>query len=199
MFNTQLITAILSLLWSPLHVSIVRDILGMIPKYWDRVAASSSGNYHPQFALGFGGLVRHSVVVAYFCYRLALSNGLSKWQTDIVIAAGLLHDAFKQGLDGASNHTVHEHPEICANWLRQIALEYFSERPRQFILCMADVVETHMGAFTASKYSDVVHEVPTETMQKIVSDADMISATPELGFDFDRMVETIKKEVAKRG
>ena len=36
------------------------NIINMLPDYWFSEAASSTGKYHPEYALGEGGLLRHS-------------------------------------------------------------------------------------------------------------------------------------------
>ena len=38
------------------------ELLKLLPDYFYHVEASSSGKYHPAFALGEGGLVRHTKV-----------------------------------------------------------------------------------------------------------------------------------------
>ena len=40
--------------------SFVHDALIKLPDYFFHVAASSTGKYHPAYALGEGGLVRHT-------------------------------------------------------------------------------------------------------------------------------------------
>ena len=37
-----------------------------LPLYWWEVPASSTGKYHPSYALGDGGLMRHSISVVRF-------------------------------------------------------------------------------------------------------------------------------------
>ena len=39
--------------------TLAKDLLEGLPDYFYTVPASSSGKYHPQYALGEGGLVRH--------------------------------------------------------------------------------------------------------------------------------------------
>ena len=36
------------------------ELLKILPDYWYEVPASSTGKYHPEYALGDGGLLRHS-------------------------------------------------------------------------------------------------------------------------------------------
>ena len=83
--------------------------------YFFTVPASSSGKYHPDFARGNGGLVRHTKAVTYFAnelLRAELENKtLTRFDADLVIVAAISHDIKKQG-DGSTGHTMlKEHPE----------------------------------------------------------------------------------------
>ena len=35
-------------------------VIKLLPDYWFTIPASSTGKYHPEYALGDGGLLRHS-------------------------------------------------------------------------------------------------------------------------------------------
>jgi len=153
--------------------SLLEQIVALLPGYWFSVPASSSGKYHPTFSLGEGGLVRHSIVVAYLARRNALAWGMTEWEQDVLTAAGLVHDGLKQGADGSEGHTVHEHPVLMANFIR----EHFAGEAAEL---MAHCIESHMGQWTTSKYSDVVLPAPTDKYQWALSAADMAAATKEL-------------------
>ena len=45
-------------------------IIEMLPEYWFHEAASSTGKYHPTYALGEGGLLRHSKAAIRIGYEL---------------------------------------------------------------------------------------------------------------------------------
>ena len=45
-------------------------ILKSLPDYWYSVPASSTGKYHPEYALGEGGLLRHSKAAMRIGYEL---------------------------------------------------------------------------------------------------------------------------------
>ena len=45
-------------------------IIDILPDYWLEEAASSTGKYHPSYALGTGGLLRHSKAAMRIGYEL---------------------------------------------------------------------------------------------------------------------------------
>lgn len=169
------IDSILDMIVSEEIRALAEAIIALLPEYWWHVAASSSGKYHPEFSLGEGGLVRHSIVTAVFARRIALAWGLTEEEQDLLTVAGLVHDGLKQGKE--EGHTVHEHPALMAEMIRS----NFPGRNGEFL---AHVIESHMGKWTTSKYSDVVLTAPTDVYQRCLSAADMCAATKELGFSF---------------
>ena len=46
------------------------ELLKILPDYWYEVPASSTGKYHPEYALGDGGLLRHSKAAMRIGYEL---------------------------------------------------------------------------------------------------------------------------------
>jgi len=57
--------------------------------------ASSSGKYHPGYALGVGGLVRHTKAAMIVAKALFQTDNLSEKEEDLVMAALALHDIAK--------------------------------------------------------------------------------------------------------
>lgn len=73
-----------------------------VPDYFWTDGASSSGKYHPQFAQGEGGLVRHTKAVVMFAEELLRMSSYAYMREeykDYVIAACLVHDTAKYGLE----------------------------------------------------------------------------------------------------
>lgn len=74
----------------------------LCPDYFWTCPCSTSGKYHPQFALGKGGLIRH--VRSAIWWGIELSRALETEQyNDEMIAALLLHDLIKNGKGLKSN------------------------------------------------------------------------------------------------
>lgn len=106
------------------------------------VPASSSGKYHPLFAQGEGGLVRHSKAVAQTAYGLA---GLLNvpGNKDRFVVAGLMHDMWKLGPEGNSSFTDPKHGSLAAEALARVGM---SEE--------ADLAGPHMGNFSKGQYKN---------------------------------------------
>ena len=166
--------------------------------YFFEVPASSSGKYHPKFALGDGGLVRHTKAVAYFLNELLRPSiefeAVTRHDADLLIVAAIAHDIKKQG-DGIEGHTVKEHPQLAAEYVMEMWREHngkrlISEEDAEYI---CDAVRTHMGP-----WSD---EPPTTQDQILVFYADYIASRKEItGLGFidegnNTLVEAYEKPV----
>lgn len=90
------------------------------------VPASSTGKYHPDFANGDGGLVRHTVAVVEIADTLGELHEFTARQRSIVVIAALLHDACKYaarvGVERWGAYSTKPHGEIAflelsENWL----------------------------------------------------------------------------------
>lgn len=71
------------------------------PDYFWTDGASSSGKYHPQFAHGIGGTVRHTKAVVMFAEELLRMSSYAYMKDeykDFVIVACLIHDTNKYGI-----------------------------------------------------------------------------------------------------
>ena len=74
-----------------------------IPNYFWDVGASSTGKYHPQYALGDLGLARHTcALVRILNYILGIDcwkNDFTSRERDLMRVAGIMHDSRKSGDD----------------------------------------------------------------------------------------------------
>lgn len=150
-------------------------------EYFFEVPASSSGKYHPDFARGEGGLVRHTKAVVYFTNeftRPSIELGkINRYEADLLIIAALAHDIKKQG-DGVGKHTVSEHPQIAADYVDDMWNKYgqdlLTDGSMDYI---CDVIESHMGPWSKP--------VPKTHQQLLVFFADYTASRKEiLGLDF---------------
>ena len=72
-----------------------------VPDHFWTDGASSSGKFHPKFAQGVGGLVRHTKAVVMFAEELLRMRSYAYMKDeykDFVIAACIVHDTMKYGL-----------------------------------------------------------------------------------------------------
>lgn len=165
----------------------VRIILGELPDYFFRTAASSTGKYHPSYALGSGGLVRHTKAAVKICNDLlSLEYNTVKfeeWQRDIMIAALILHDGMKHGLEG-SQYTVAEHPVVMADYIKGHKADYsFTDEELDLL---TNCISTHMGQWnTDFKTKAQIMNKPSTEEQYFVHLCDYLASRKYLDVSFD--------------
>lgn len=117
----------------------VEACLGDAPEYFWRVPASSSGKYHPEWAQGEGGLVRHTKAAVGVAVDLLRAYPHLEKDRDFIIAALLLHDTLKRGT--GEGHTVKEHPLLPEQYYRAHA-ELIGRRAYRKVMAL---IRGHMG------------------------------------------------------
>lgn len=161
--------------------------LDLLPEYFYRIPSSSTGRYHPSYALGEGGLVRHTKAAARFAYHMfqldQTKDDFMPIERDAMLAAILLHDGHKQG-DGSSGFTTHEHPQTCANWvLKNPALDGII--PEDIRHLIAVCISSHMGQWNTSKQSKVTLPKPETSFQKFVHLCDYLASRKDIELHFE--------------
>ncbi len=163
---------------------ITKNLIRQLPDYFFEVAASSTGKYHPQYALGFQGLIRHTqaaVRIANDLLQLETFRGLSK-DKDYIIAALILHDGIKHGWEN-SKYSVANHPILASNFvINNIPPEEDTEPYRK----IAELIETHMGQFnTDYKNGLEILKKPSTKAQSFVHLCDYLASRKYLEFIFE--------------
>lgn len=156
-----------------------------LPDYFFTVPASSSGKYHPSYALGDGGLVRHTkaaVSIAHELFNLEMFPFTNDEQ-DLIIVSLILHDGLKQG-DGNGKRTVFDHPIFAANFVKRCNIEsqLLTDEQEVFVV---NAIESHMGQWNTSKYSKVELPKPKNKFQKYVHLCDYLASRKYLEFNFE--------------
>ena len=149
---------------------VARLLDDVVPDYFWLVAASSSGKYHPWYSLGYGGLVRHTkaaVKIASDLLELEQYRHLSK---DYILAALILHDTFKHGLNG-EQYTVFEHPLVAASQVYKNCLPEFKDDMYEISVLIA----SHMGQWTSVENKPILPAPVTED-QKFVHLCDFLAS-----------------------
>jgi hypothetical protein len=156
----------ISLIQSKEKQEFVREALALLPDYFFTIPASSTGKYHPSYALGEGGLVRHTkaaVIIFYDIANLEMFH-VTPEERDLGIVALILHDGLKNGIE-QNTYTLTKHPvinEVCS------------------------YIETHMGQWnTDYKTQEEVLEKPSTKMQKLVHLADYLASRKYLELNFN--------------
>lgn len=161
-------------------------LLELLPMYFYEIAASTTGKYHPKFALGEQGLIRHTKVAVLMGHILLENNcighSFNDREKDLMLIALLLHDGLKTGKE-YSKYTIHEHPIVAADFVKENASKTkLTEEDANFI---ANVIETHMGEWNTNKYSNVVLPVPSNKYQRFVHMADYLASRRFIDVEFN--------------
>lgn len=172
----------LSYILDPNLKDFAKAIIEGADDYFFEVPASSSGKYHPDFARGRGGLVRHTKAVAYFTNELIRPNiefdEITRYDGDCLIVAAIAHDIKKQG-DGVEGHTVKEHPKLASEYIKHVWAdkEFQDVIDKGTLHYICSVIESHMGPWQEPQ--------PKTLEQRIVFYADYIASRKEIvGLDF---------------
>lgn len=159
----------------------------MLPDYFFEVAASSTGKYHPKYALGDGGLIRHTKAAVFIAKELLSIEMYSKFtddEKDLIIVSLILHDGLKHGED-KSAFTVAEHPVIVANWLNDNT-ELSEILPAAYMEILTCAISSHMGQWnTDYKTKKEILPKPKTSLQKFVHQADYLASRKYLEFNFE--------------
>ena len=171
---------------NPKYVENVKILIDLLPDYFFKVAASSTGKYHPSFSLGEGGLVRHTKAAVRIANELlennSLFNGFTRNEKDSLICSLLIHDGLKHGKEN-SEYTVFDHPLQISRFVRENKDKLtFNEEEINFI-CSA--VETHMGEWTRDYKGNEILQKPTTKYQKFVHMCDFLSSRKFLDIKFE--------------
>lgn len=160
-------------------------IINILPEYFFEIPASSTGKYHPSYALGDGGLVRHTKAAVRIAVELFSieSYELTEEQKDYIIASLILHDGCKSGLT-YNKYTVTEHPLIVAKLIRDNADNSINTE------IIATNIESHMGGWCFDyKTKKQILPKPNTKIQHFVHLCDYLASRKCLEFDFETLVE----------
>ena len=173
---------------------LVKMALGRVPEEFWTAAASSSGKYHPAFAAGTGGLVRHTRAAVWFAKQiLELENAPYAYMTDYIYAALILHDTAKHGILWGET-TVHDHPLLVREYISQDELPV---EMWQRWLGINHLISTHMGQWRTSKYSDVELPQITEGAQFFVHTCDLLASKKSVSLDFLVPIEDTEGDIER--
>ncbi len=166
--------------------------IGILPAYFFTVAASSSGKYHPDYALGDGGLLRHTKAAVRIAFALlnteTFGGRYTTGQKSAMISALILHDGAKHGIP-KQKHTIKNHPAaICRHLEGKIedarsvtGLEPLTLVKREAIY---GLIRSHMGQWNTSD-ADVPLPKPTTPAQKFVHLCDYLASRKQIEYNFE--------------
>lgn len=166
----------------------LKKLIKLLPDYFFEIPASSTGKYHPKFALGEGGLVRHTKVAVRIAYELLNNNIIGIKFTDrdkdLIIMALTLHDGLKNGLEH-DKYTKFDHPLLISKYIMENKdkLKMDIDDLRK----MCSMIESHMGEWTYDNYKKKeVLPKPKTAEQRFVHMCDFLASKKFLDVEFSR-------------
>ncbi len=163
-----------------------KKLLELVPDYFFEVPAASTGKYHPAFAQGEKGLVRHTKVAIRIAKDILdveyMNNGFTKDEKDLILIALLFHDSHKLGKE-KERYTRFDHPLLAANFIRENKEKTtFTDKE---IELLASTIASHMGQWNQSDYSDIILPKPKNKYEFFVHMCDYLSSKKYLDVKFD--------------
>lgn len=162
---------------------LVIDCMFKVPDYFFAIPASSTGKHHPSYALGEGGLVRHTKAAVKIAMDLLSLEQNSTMDRDSVIAALILHDVMKNGPDN-TGYTEFKHPLYAADLIGQ----WRDDHPdmvigtRERVSEIMGMITCHMGQWNKdTKHTDpftspAVLPKPRTKEQQLVHTCDYLAS-----------------------
>ena len=151
-------------------------LLDNLPEYIWHVGASSTGKYHPAYSLGEGGLVRHTKAAVKLANDLLTLELYAKLvpHRDEIIAALILHDSVKKGMNGNKFTTI-DHPLEASKLVRECANKsYLGESVHVDNIC--NNIESHMGQWNKDRFGNEIMPKPRTLEQKFVHLCDYLAS-----------------------
>lgn len=160
------------------------ELIKTIPSYFYQVPASSTGKYHPEYALG-GGLYRHTLALCRIMNHIFEVSNYTSRDKDLMRIAGMMHDTRKSGDQEAYNinhYTNFDHPFQAATIVRAFKNKEWNNEEVEII---ASAIESHMGKWNEDKKTGCVLPLPKSKYQMIVHWCDYLASRKDIEIKFD--------------
>ena len=161
----------------------LRTLIDKIPDYFFTIPASSTGKYHPLYATGDGGLVRHTKAAVRMANELFGIYKFPDRTKDLIILSLILHDSVKKG-EEESKYTLFDHPLVAGEFIKKYKDELKLTKEDLEFVCSA--IASHMGRFNTSEYSDVILPLPKTPEEKFVHMCDYLASRKVININFDK-------------
>lgn len=167
------------------HKESIKILIDLLPDYFFFIPASSTGKYHPDFASGEGGLVRHTKVAVNIAKTLLDNDSIftfSDNDKDLIIMALILHDGLKEGLE-KEEYTRFDHPILISKFIKDNNDK--AKLSEDDLYLITNMIESHMGQWNTNKYSNVVLPLPKTKHQKFIHMCDYLASRKFLDVNFE--------------
>lgn len=163
-----------------------KKMIELLPDYFFSIPASSTGKYHPEFAQGEMGLVRHTKVAVRMCYELANNNSIgysfSDDEKDLMLISLIMHDGCKSGII-KSQYTKIDHPIIVSDLIKENKDKIGLSNGEVKFIC--SVIESHMGEWNKDFKGNEVLPIPSNKYQRFVHMCDFLASKKFINVKFN--------------
>lgn len=167
----------------------LKEMINLLPDYFFTIPASSTGKYHPAFASGNRGLIRHTKVAVQIAYDLLslemYNEKFTPKEKDLIIYALILHDGLKCGIE-KSEYTLFTHPILISEFI--LAKSKLNNDDKELV---SNMVRSHMGQWNTNKYEETVLPKPKTKYERFVHICDYLASRKyiDVKFNSDNNVE----------
>ena len=163
-----------------------KNLLEKVPDYFFEIPASSTGKYHPDFATGEGGLVRHTKVALRIALEILsleyMSEVFTDREKDLLLVAIMFHDTQKLG-DPMEKYTRFDHPLLAANFIKEN--KNVTSFNNDDIIFIEKAISAHMGQWNTSDYSNITLPKPNNKYEFFVHQCDYLASRKFINVEFD--------------
>ena len=153
------------------------EMVKLLPDYFFEVPAASTGKYHPAYAAGEGGLLRHTKAAVRIAIEIlsdpSTGDKYTSDEKDMMIMALILHDGLKSGVP-KEKYTRFDHPLLMADYIMDNEEILGLEVEEIEFIC--DAIKTHMGVWTTDYNGVEVLEKPKTKYQNFVHMCDFLAS-----------------------
>ena len=157
-----------------------------LPDYFFEVPASSTGKYHPKYATGDGGLLRHTKAAVRIAHELLsdplIGDKYTEDEKELMIMALMIHDGLKSGKE-KSKYTKVEHPLLASNYVKENRANLGMKDEQIKFMCR--VIESHMGIWNKDFDGNEVLPIPKDKYQNFVHMCDYLASRKVILLEFD--------------
>lgn len=165
----------------------VQTLIELVPDYFFIIPAASTGKYHPQFAQGEAGLVRHTKAALKIAKDILsleyMNNIFTNDEKDLLLIAIMFHDTHKLGVP-KEKYTRFDHPLLAASFIKDNQDKTtFTDKEINII---TKTISSHMGQWNTNSYSNITLPKPNDKYEFFVHMCDFLSSKKYLDVKFDK-------------
>lgn len=172
---------------NPKYQENVQTLIELVPDYFFIIPAASTGKYHPQFAQGEAGLVRHTKAALKIAKDILsleyMNNIFTNDEKDLLLIAIMFHDTHKLGVP-KEKYTRFDHPLLAASFIKDNQDKTtFTDKEINII---TKTISSHMGQWNTNSYSNITLPKPNDKYEFFVHMCDFLSSKKYLDVKFDK-------------